>query len=350
VRTDHCPIGRDSVERQVSTEPMDEGADLMRAVQVQEHGGPAVLQVTELAEPEPGEGEVLVEVAAAGVNFIDTYQRSGAYAVDLPMVPGMEGAGRVVAVGPGVEEPAVGSHVAWAAAPGSYAERVVVAAERAVPVAEGIDLEVAAALMLQGMTAHYLTHSTAHLGEDDTVLVYAAAGGVGQLLVQLAHRRGARVLACTSTDAKALRVTDLGADEVIRYRDVSVPEVVGELTGGRGVDVVYDSVGADTFQDSLRCLRPRGLMVLFGQSSGPVPPIDLQELNRAGSVYVTRPSLFHYVATHDELEWRATTLLDLVATGQLDVGIHARIPLAEAARAHEALESGDTSGKLLLVP
>ena len=322
----------------------------MRAVQLQEHGGPEVLRVGEVDDPRPGEGEVLVEVAAAGVNFIDTYQRSGNYPVDLPHVPGMEGAGRVVDVGPGVEEPAVGSHVAWADAPGSYAEKVVVKAERAVPVADGIDLEVAAALMLQGMTAHYLSHSTAHLGEEDTILVYAAAGGVGQLLVQLARRRGARILACTSTDEKARRVTDLGADEVIRYRDVSVPDAVEELTEGRGVDVVYDSVGADTFFDSLRCLRPRGLMVLFGQSSGPVPPIDLQELNHAGSVYATRPSLFHYVATPDELEWRATTMLDLVGTGQLDVRIHDRVPLDEAARAHEALESGTTSGKLLLVP
>jgi NADPH:quinone reductase len=322
----------------------------MRAVQVDGHGGPEVLRVTEVATPEPGEGEVLVEVAAAGVNFIDTYQRAGAYEVALPFVPGLEGAGRVVGVGPGVTEPAVGSHVAWAGAPGSYAEHVVVPAERTVPVAAGVDLEVAAAVMLQGMTAHFLAHSTASLGEDDTVLVYAAAGGVGQLLVQLIRRRGARILACTSTDEKALRVTDLGADEVIRYRDVSVPDAVAELTDGRGVDVVYDSVGADTFDDSLRCLRTRGLMILYGQSSGPVPPVDPQTLNQAGSVYFTRPSLFHHIATHDELEWRATTMLDLVATGQLDVGIHDRIPLDQAARAHEALESGTTSGKLLLVP
>ena len=322
----------------------------MRAVQVERHGGPEVLAPTEVADPEPGPGEVVVEVAAAGVNFLDVYQRSGAYAVDLPLIPGLEGAGRVVATGADVVEPAVGSHVAWTDAPGSYAERVVVPADRAVPVAAGMDLELAAAVMLQGMTAHYLTHSTAPLGEDDTVLVYAPAGGVGQLLVQLARRRGARVLACTSSDEKALRATALGVEEVIRYREVSVPEAVAELTDGEGVDVVYDSVGADTFEDSLACLRPRGLLVLYGQSSGPVPPVDLQVLNHAGSVYVTRPSLHHHVGTHDELEWRATTVLDLVAAGHLDVQVHARLPLQDAAEAHRQLESGGTLGKVLLVP
>jgi NADPH:quinone reductase len=322
----------------------------MRAVRFDETGGPDVLRVVEVADPEPGPGEVLVEVAAAGVNFIDTYQRSGAYPVELPRTPGSEGAGTIVAVGEGVAHRQVGERVAWTDGPGSYAERVVLRAERSVPVPTAVPEDLAAAVMLQGMTAHYLANSTHRLTRDDTALVYAAAGGVGRLLVQLAKRRGARVLACTSTDEKEAEVRRLGADEVIRYRDVDVAETVHELTGGRGVDVVYDSVGADTFDASLRSLRPRGLMVLFGQSSGPVPPLDLQELNRRGSLFITRPSLFHHVATPDELEWRAGAVLDLVAAGDLDVRVHDRYPLEHAARAHADLESGTTSGKLLLVP
>ncbi len=322
----------------------------MRAARITGPGGPEALEIAEVPDPEPGQGELLVEVAAAGVNFIDTYQRSGAYPLDLPATLGLEGAGEVVAVGPGVAHRTVGDRVAWTGQLGSYAEKVLVPEDRAVVVPGDLELDVAAALMLQGMTAHYLSYSTKPLGEGDTILVYAPAGGVGQLLVQLADRRGARVLAATSTDAKALRAQELGADEVIRYRDVDVAEAVADLTDGRGVDVVYDSVGADTFATSLRCLRPRGLMVLYGQSSGPVPPIDLQELNRAGSVYVTRPSLAHYSADPDELEWRATTMLEFVAHGQLDVAIHDRYPLADAARAHRDLESGATTGKLLLLP
>jgi NADPH:quinone reductase len=321
----------------------------MRAVRFDETGGPDVLRVAEVPDPEPGPGEVLVEVAAAGVNFIDTYQRSGAYPVELPRTPGSEGAGTIVAVGPEVAHRQVGERVAWTDGPGSYAERVVLQAERSVPVPTAVPDDLAAAVMLQGMTAHYLASSTHRLTRDDTALVYAAAGGVGRLLVQLAKRRGARVLACTSTDEKEAEVRRLGADEVVRYRDVDVVETVHELTGGRGVDVVYDSVGADTFDASLRSLRPRGLMVLFGQSSGPVPPLDLQELNRRGSLFITRPSLFHHVTTPDELEWRAGAVLDLVAAGDLDVRVHDRYPLEDAARAHADLESGTTSGKLLLV-
>jgi NADPH:quinone reductase len=322
----------------------------MRAVRFDETGGPDVLRVVEVPDPEPGPGEVLVEVAAAGVNFIDTYQRSGAYPVELPRTPGSEGAGTIVAVGEEVGHRQVGERVAWTDGPGSYAERVVLRAERSVPVPTAVPEDLAAAVMLQGMTAHYLANSTHRLTRDDTALVYAAAGGVGRLLVQLAKRRGARVLACTSTDEKEAEVRRLGADEVIRYLDVDVAETVHELTGGRGVDVAYDSVGADTFDASLRSLRPRGLMVLFGQSSGPVPPLDLQELNRRGSLFITRPSLFHHVATPDELEWRAGAVLDLVAAGDLDVRVHDRYPLEDAARAHADLESGTTSGKLLLVP
>jgi NADPH:quinone reductase len=322
----------------------------MRAARINEPGGPDVLEVAEIDPPEPGEGEVLVAVQAAGLNFIDTYQRSGAYPLELPATLGLEGAGEIIAVGPGVTHRHVGDRVAWADAMGSYAEQVVLREERAVPVPGELDLDLAAALMLQGMTAHYLSYSTKHLDSDDTVLVYAPAGGVGQLLVQLATWRGARVLAATSTDAKEQRARELGADEVIRYRDVDIAQAVADLTDGEGVDVVYDSVGAATFEDSLRCLRPRGLMVLYGQSSGPVPPVDPQLLNRRGSLFLTRPSLAHYVAEPDELHWRAKTVLELAANGQLDVAIHDRYPLAEAARAHRDLESGETAGKLLLTP
>jgi NADPH:quinone reductase len=322
----------------------------VRAIRMATTGGPDVLTLEDVASPEPGPGELLVEVAAAGVNFIDTYQRSGLYPLPLPTGLGSEGAGTVVGVGEGVTDRQVGDRVAWASALGSYAEQVVVAADRTVRVPAATDPEVAAALMLQGMTAHYLANSTYTLRRDDTALVYAAAGGVGRLLVQLAKRRGARVLACTSTDAKAQGVRRLGADEVILYRDVDLREAVAELTGGQGVDVVYDSVGKDTFEVSLDCLKPRGLMVLYGASSGPVPPIDLQVLNRKGSLYVTRPNLANYVATPDELEWRAGALFDLVAGGQLEVAIHQRYPLEDAAQAHRDLASGTTSGKLLLLP
>ncbi len=322
----------------------------MRAVQISEPGGPDALRAVDVDEPRPGEGEVAVAVRAAGVNFVDTYQRSGAYTLPLPATLGLEGAGEVVEVGPGVTHRAVGDRVAWADALGSYADRVVLREERAVVVPDDLDLDLAAALMLQGMTAHYLAYSTKHLGRDDTVLVYAPAGGVGQLLVQLATYRGARVLAATSTDAKERRARELGAAEVIRYRDVDVAAAVAELTDGEGVDVVYDSVGAATFDDSLRCCKPRGLVALYGQSSGPVPPVDPQVLNRAGSLFLTRPSLAHYAAEADELHWRATTVLELAHHGKLDVAIHDRYPLEEAARAHADLESGTTSGKLLLRP
>ncbi|MFU8840648.1 MAG: quinone oxidoreductase family protein [Nitriliruptoraceae bacterium] len=322
----------------------------MRAIQLSAHGGPEVLEVADLPDPEPGPEEVVVQVAAAGVNFIDTYQRSGAYDIDLPGGLGLEGAGTVVAVGPKVSSRQVGDVVAWADTRGSYAERVAVPAGRCVRVPDGVSTEDAAAVMLQGMTAHYLTHSTSALRTGDEVLVYAAAGGVGRLLVQLALRRGARVLAATSTPEKAEEVRSLGADEVLLYRDVDVAARVRELTGGAGVDVVYDSVGRATFETSLRCLRPRGLMVLYGASSGPVPPIDLQLLNRHGSLFVTRPSLFHHVATTDELEWRATSLFDLLRRGDLELAIHERYPLVDAGRAHADLESGTTAGKLLVVP
>lgn len=322
----------------------------MRAIRIETTGGPEVLELADLPEPEPGPKEVLVTVAAAGVNFIDTYQRSGIYPLELPTRLGLEGAGTITAVGAEVSDRRVGEVVAWSDALGSYADQVVVAADRTVPVPADIDPVLAAAVMLQGMTAHFLANSTYQLNRDDTVLVYAAAGGVGRILVQLAKRRGARVLACTSTQEKADAVRALGADEVVFYREVDVPETVRSLTGGTGVDVVYDSVGQATFWDSLRSLRPRGLMVLYGASSGPVPPIDLQELNRHGSLYATRPGLANYVATSDELTWRAGALFDLMRAGQLEVAIHGRYPLPEAARAHADIESGTTAGKLLLEP
>lgn len=324
----------------------------MRAVQITQTGAPEVLAVTEIGAPTPGPDDVVIAVAAAGVNFIDTYQRSGLYPLTLPTVLGMECAGVITAVGDQVKDRAIGDRVAvaWTQEPGAYAEQVAIPADRTVPVPEDIDLETAAALMLQGMTAHFLSASTATLGRDDTVLIYAAAGGVGRLLVQLAKRRGARVLACTSTEEKAAIVTALGADEVIRYRDVDVPQTVRALTDGVGVDVVYDSVGAATFDDSLASLKPRGLMVLYGGASGPVPPLDPQVLARHGSLYLTRPVLAAYIATPEELTWRANTLFDLVRSGDLDVAIHERYPLEDAARAHTDLESGATSGKLLLIP
>jgi len=322
----------------------------VRAIRIEANGGPEVLELQDIDDPAPAPGEVVVEVAAAGVNFIDTYQRSGAYPGELPAGLGMEGAGTVTAVGDGVTDRSVGDRVAWASSRGSYAERVTVEADRCVSVPDGVGPDIAAALMLQGMTAHYLTQSTYKLGRDDTALVYAAAGGVGRLLVQLAKRRGARVLACTSTEEKAAEVRRLGADEIVFYRDVDIPGTVRELTDGVGVDVVYDSVGQATFEASLASLKPRGLMVLYGASSGPVPPVDLQVLNQHGSLYATRPSLFHYVATPDELNWRAGALFDLVRAEQLDVLVHERYPLADAGRAHADLESGTTSGKLLLIP
>ena len=320
----------------------------MRAIQFDTTGGPEVLELVDAPAPRPGPGEILVEVAAAGVNFIDTYQRSGLYRLDLPAGLGLEGAGVVTEVGEGVTRRKVGDRVAWSGSLGSYAEYVTVAADRCVSVPDGVDLEVAAALMLQGMTAHYLSHSTYKLDEEDTALVFAAAGGVGRLLVQLAKRRGARVIACTSTEQKATAVRALGADEVVFYRDVDVPEAVGELTDGDGVDVVYDSVGAATFASSLRSLKVRGLLVLFGNASGPVPPLDPLDLGKHGGLYLTRPSLAHYTRTSDELEWRANSLFELVRNDALDVAVHQRYPLAEAGRAHADLESGTTSGKLLL--
>lgn len=322
----------------------------MKAIRVHETGDPGVLRYEEVATPEPGAGEVLVQVEAAGVNFIDTYQRRGQYSLPLPFIPGQEAAGKVVAVGSGVSHLAPGARVAQATRGGSYAEYVVFPADQVVPVPEGISAELAAAVMLQGMTAHYLSHSTYPIRSGDTVLIHAAAGGVGQLLVQMAKNLGARVIGTASTQDKAALARGLGADEMILYTQVNFRDRVKELTGGQGVEAVYDSVGRTTFVDSLDCLKPRGMMVLFGQSSGPVEPFDPQILNRKGSLYLTRPSLGHYVADRAALMARAKDLFDWMTGGQLRVRIDRTFPLVEAAAAHRYVESRKTQGKVLLIP
>ncbi len=320
----------------------------MQAVRFATPGGPEVLEVVTVDAPTPGPGEVLVAVEYAGVNFIDTYHRSGLYPLPLPSGNGLEGVGIITAVGADVTTRTVGQRVVWSDTLGSYAEQVAVPADRCVPVPDGVDAPTACALALQGMTAHYLAFSTFPLGKEHTTLIYAAAGGVGRILVQLAVQRGARVLACTSTDEKAAAVRALGAHEVIRYRDVDVAETVRALTDGVGADVVYDSVGAATWQSSLDSLRLRGTAVFYGNASGPVPPLDLLELAHRGSLTVTRPKLQDYVVTGEELAWRAGALHQLTASGNLAVDVHAVYPLAQVAQAHRDLESGTTAGKLLL--
>jgi NADPH:quinone reductase len=323
----------------------------MRAIQVTETGGPEVLRLAELPDPEPGPGQLLVELAAAGVNYLDTYHRSGAYPMPLPFIPGSEGAGTVTAVGPNTGGVAVGDRVAWATSFGSYAELAVVPAEQAVPVPQGVDSETAAGSLLQGMTAHYLTVSVHPVQPGDTVLVHAAAGGMGQLLTQLATARGSRVIGTVSTPEKERLAREAGAADVIRYTEID--DVAGEvcrLTGGDGVAAVYDGVGASTFDASLASLRPRGMLALYGAASGPVPPVDPQRLNSAGSVFLTRPKLADYVATRDELTWRAGEVFDAIQNGSLRISIGGRYPLAEARRAHEDLQGRRTTGKLLLLP
>ncbi|MEU4767225.1 quinone oxidoreductase [Actinosynnema sp. NPDC023794] len=321
-----------------------------KAVVVRATGGPEALEIADVEAPSPGPGELLVDVAAAGVNFIDCYHREGRYPLSLPFGPGMEGAGRVSAVGPDVAGFAVGDRVAWAQSLGSYAEQAVVPVKYAVPVPEGVDDDTAGALLLQGLTAHYLVASTYPVQKGDTVLVHAAAGGVGLLLVQLAKARGARVIGTVSTEAKEALAREAGADEVIRYDLVDFAPEVRELTDGVGVEAVYDGVGKTTFDGSLASVKPRGVLALFGASSGAVPPFDPQRLNEAGSVFLTRPSLGAHVATREELEWRAGELFAAVVDGSLTVRIGGRYPLAEARRAHEDLEARRTTGKLLLLP
>ncbi len=322
----------------------------MKAIRVEAFGGPEVLRPAEVAEPSPQPGEIVVRVEAAGVNYIDTSPRTGLYPNPLPLVPGLEGAGVVTARASDVTLFREGDRVAWATALGSYAEQLRLPAQKAVAVPAGTDSRTAAAVMLQGMTAQYLTASTFPLAKGHTCLVHAAAGGAGLLLVQLAKLRGARVIGTTSTEAKAALAREAGADEVILYTQQDFLAETRRLTDGRGVDVVYDGVGKDTALKSLDCLAPRGMLVLYGNASGPVPPIDPLLLSQKGSLFLTRPTLFHYTADRPSLEERASDVLDAVASGRLKVRIERAYPLAEAAEAHRALESRKTSGKLLLVP
>ena len=320
----------------------------MKAIQVQTPGGPEAMQLVDVPTPRPGPHQALVRLAASGVNFIDVYFRAGVYKVDPPITLGSEGAGTVEAVGEGVTEVAVGDRVAYAMARGSYAEYAVVPSAQLVKVPDAVDFQTAAAAMLQGMTAHYLTHSTYPLKSGDSCLVHAAAGGAGRLIVQMAKMLGARVFGTVSTEAKAREARQCGADEIILYTQQDFQTEVKRLTDDRGVDVVYDSVGRDTFDKSLNSLRPRGTMVLFGQSSGVVPPFDANILNAKGSLYLTRAGLPSYLLTRDELLWRAGDVLSWIAPGKLKLHIHHTYPLAEAAQAHRDLEGRKTTGKLLL--
>jgi NADPH:quinone reductase len=322
----------------------------MKAIRVEAYGAPEVLRYVELPDPRPSAGQLRVRLEAAGVNFIDVYHRTGLYPGTLPLVPGQEGAGVVDALGPGVAGFREGDRVAWANVPGSYAELAIVPVERAIAVPAGTETRTAAALMLQGMTAHYLATSTCPLQPGDTCLVHAAAGGVGLLLVQMAKRRGARVLGTVSTEQKARLARDAGADEVILYGQEDFVEAVRRLTNGAGVRVVYDAVGKDTALKSIDCLAPLGMAVFYGNASGPVPPIDPLLLSRKGSLFLTRPVLWHYVADRASLEARAGEVLRDAASGRLKVRIDRTFPLAEAAEAHRALEGRHTTGKVLLLP
>jgi NADPH2:quinone reductase len=322
----------------------------MKAIQIKETGGPEKMELVDLPQPVPGPGQALVRIAASGVNFIDVYFRTGLYKAEVPATLGSEGAGTVEAVGPDVSDVTPGERVAYAMARGSYAEYAVVPAAQLVKIPAHVDFQTAAAAVLQGMTAHYLTHSTFPLKSGDTCLVHAAAGGVGALLVQMARRIGARVFGTVSTEAKAQLARQAGADEIIFYTHEDFEAEARRLTGGRGVDVVYDSVGASTFAKSLGSLRPRGMLALFGQSSGPVPPFDPNTLNAKGSLFLTRPSLAHYCSTREELLWRAGDVLGWVSSGELRIRVDRAYPLAEAAQAHRDLEGRHTAGKLLLIP
>ena len=322
----------------------------MKAIRVQQYGPPEVMKYETAPVPEPGQGEALVRIEAAGLNFIDVYHRLGRYPLPLPFTPGMEGAGVVDSVGPGVSQVKPGDRVAYAMERGTYAEYALVPAWKAVPIPEGVDSEQAAAVMLQGTTAHYLSHSTYPLGDGDTALVHAAAGGAGQLLVQMAKLRGARVIGTCSTEEKAALARAAGADEVILYTQEDFEAATKRLTGGRGVDVVYDSVGQATFLKGLNCLRPRGTMVLFGAASGPVEPIDAQILSQKGSLFLTRPGLAHYLADREEILARSRDIFGWLASGRLRVRIDQRLPLAEAAEAHRYIEARQTKGKVLLIP
>jgi len=322
----------------------------MKAIQIQETGGPEVLRIVDLPIPIPGPGEVLIRVETVGMNFIDIYFRKGQYKTALPMVPGSEAAGTVEEVGPGVQGFTTGELVASTAVMGSYAEYALVPAAQLVKVPAGLSPEKAAAALLQGMTAHYLAYSTYPLKAGETALIHAGAGGVGLLLTQMAKRIGARIITTVSTAAKAELSREAGADEVILYSEQDFEEEVKRITNGKGVHVVYDSVGKTTFEKSLNCLRPRGMMALFGGSSGAVPPFDPIQLNTKGSLYLTRPTLWHYIATRAELELRAGDVLGWAASGELKLRTEHIYPLDEAAQAQTDMEARQTTGKILLEP
>lgn len=322
----------------------------MRAIRVHAYGGPEQLRLEELPAPEPGPGQARVRVEAAGVNYIDVYHRSGLYRNPLPVPLGLEGGGVVEAVGPDVTSVRVGDRVAWTGIPGSYATHVLVPVDRLVPLPPRIDTRQGAAAMLQGMTAHYLVHDSYRLGPGDTCLVHAAAGGVGLLLCQMARRAGARVIGTVSTEEKAQLAREAGADHVILYTREDFEAAVRRLTDGRGVQVVYDSVGRETFEKSLNCLAPRGFLILYGQSSGPVAPVDPLVLSQKGSLFLQRPTLAHHIATREELLRRAGDVLGWIEQGALKLRIGATFPLAEAAEAHRQLEGRRTTGKVLLIP
>lgn len=322
----------------------------MKAIQVKQPGGPEVLELVDIPVPQPKANEAIVKLAAAGVNFIDVYHREGRYKVPLPFVPGQEGAGAVTAVGPDVKSVKTGDRVAWTGLLGGYAEYAAVPADRLVSVPAGVSDQQAAAAMLQGMTSHYLCHDTYPLKRGETALVHAAAGGVGLLLVQMAHDIGARVLATVSTEEKAGLARAAGADEIIFYTKSDFEAETKRLTNGDGVHVVYDSVGKTTFDKGLNILRPRGMMVLFGGSSGAVPPVDLIVLSQKGSLYVTRPTLVNYISSREELMARSSSVFQMITSGKLKLRIEHTYSLAEAQRAHRELEGRKTTGKLLLIP
>ena len=322
----------------------------MKAIQIQATGGPEVLEMAELPIPVPGPGQVLIRIEAIGVNFIEIYFRKGTYKAALPLIPGSEAAGTIEELGSGVNGFKAGDLVASVAVVGSYAEYALAPAAQVVKVPEGVSPEKAAAAMLQGMTAHYLAYSTYPLKAGETALVHAGAGGVGLLLTQMAKRLGARVITTVSSEAKAELSREAGASDVINYSEQDFEAEVKRLTHGKGVDVVYDSVGKTTFDKSLNCLRPRGLLALFGGSSGPVPPFDLIQLSGKGSLFITRPTLWHYVATRAELEWRAGDVLGWAASGELKLRTEHVYSLTDAAQAQTDMESRKTTGKILLEP
>jgi NADPH:quinone reductase len=322
----------------------------MKAIQVKQTGGPEAMELVELPIPQPKANEAVVKLAASGVNFIDVYFREGRYKAALPFVLGQEGAGVVTAVGAEAKSVKVGDRVAWCGLLGSYAEYAAMAADRLVPIPPGVSDQQAASAMLQGMTAHYLSHDTYPLKRGETALVHAAAGGVGLLLTQMAHNIGARVIATVSTGEKATLAREAGADDVILYTQSDFEAETRRITGGKGVDVVYDSVGKTTFDKGLNVLRPRGMMVLFGGSSGAVPPFDPITLMQKGSLYLARPTLNHYIVTRDELVARSSAVFGMIASGKLSLRVEHTYPMAEVQRAHRDLEARKTTGKLLLIP